>query len=139
VLFAAWSGGDLHYSGAHGFRDRPGTLGSHDVAAVVHLDRLGGVTGDGLVVRPVSGRNNLFNLLVASAGRLDVSVAQGGVLRHSYQEILSGRYGTLVVTWGDPRPALADDVLNRINPYHLSQAAQVVNLTLITAAHEPRY
>jgi len=139
VLFAAWAGGDLRYSGAHGFQDRPGVLGSYDTIAVVHLDRLGGTTGDGLVVRQVSGQDKLFNLLVNSASRLDVPVAQGGVLRHTYQELLSGRYGTLVVTWGDPPPALADDTLDRIDPHRLGQAAQVVNLTLITAAHEPRY
>lgn len=139
VLFAAWAGADLRYSGAHAFQDRPRILGSYDLSAVVHLDRLGGSTGEGLVVRPVSGRPNLFNLLVASAGRLGVPVARGGLLRHPYQEVLSGRYGTLVITWGDPEPALADDTLENINPRHLSQAAQVVNLMLITAAHEPRY
>ena len=41
VLFAAWAGGDLRYSGAHGFRDRPGVLGLHTIVAVIHLDRLG--------------------------------------------------------------------------------------------------
>jgi len=139
VLFAAWAGGDLHYSGAHAFHDRPGALGSYNVSAVVHLDRLGSAEGNGLVVRPVGGRDNLLNLLVASAGRLDVPVVQGGRLRHPYQTLLPGRYGTLVITWGDPDPALAADTLENINPAHLSQAAQVVNLTLITAAHEPRY
>ncbi len=139
VLFAAWGGGDLRYSGAHGFLDQPGFLSSYDISAVVHLDRLGGTTGEELVVHPVSGRNNLFNLLIASADRLDVGIAQGGTVRHPYQEVLSGQYGTLIATWGDPRLAPADDTLERINPHHLSQAAQVINLTLITAAHEPKY
>ena len=106
---------------------------------MVHLDRLGSGTGDGLVVRQVSGQDNLFDLLVSSAERLDVDVTQGGATRHRYQRLFSGENGTLVVTWGDPPPAWADDTLDSINPRHLSQAAQVVNLTLITAAHEPRY
>jgi ABC-type dipeptide/oligopeptide/nickel transport system permease subunit len=139
VLFAAWAGGDLHYSGAHGLLDRPGILGSYDYSAVVHLDRLGGAAGDGLVVRRVNGRDNLFNLLANSGSKLDVSVVQRDVPGHPYQEILGGRYGTMVVTWDSPLPALAEDTLERINPAHLSQAAQAINLALITAAHEPRY
>ncbi|RLC85504.1 MAG: hypothetical protein DRJ03_11470 [Chloroflexi bacterium] len=139
VLFAAWAGGDLPYSGAHSFQDRPGFLGTYDTSAVIHLDRLGGAAGDGLVVRQVSGRDNLLNLLAASADKLDVSVAVGGRPRHPYQRILDGRQGTLLVTWGDPQPALASDTVENINPEHLSQAAQAINLTLITAAHEPRY
>ena len=148
VLFAAWAGGELPYSGAHYFRDKRGfTLSHYDIAATIHLDRLGGATGDGLVVRQMGRRDNLFNLLVSSAERLNVDVVQGLALRQHYQRVFSGehgdqfggRYGTLIATWGDPRPALADDTLDNINPHHLSQAAQVVNLTLITAAHEPRY
>ena len=139
VLFAAWAGGDLPYSGAHGFIDRPGVLGSFDYSAVVHLDRLGSRTGDGLTVQKLSGRDNLFNLLVDSAGNLDVNVTQGNVSGHPYQQTLDGRYGTLVVTWGNPRPALAEDTLASIDPDHLSQATQAVNLALIAAAHEPRY
>jgi ABC-type dipeptide/oligopeptide/nickel transport system permease subunit len=148
VLFAAWAGGELPYSGAHYFRDRPGGFVSYyDIAAVIHLDRLGGANGDGLVVRQMGRRDNLFNLLVSSAARLDVDVAQGLAMRHHYQRVFSGehgdqlggRYGTLIATWGDPKPALADDTLGSIDPRHLSQAAQVINLTLITAAHEPRY
>lgn len=139
VLFAAWAGGPLQYSGAHAFQDRPGILGSYRLSAVLHLDRLGGHQGRGLVVLPVSGQSNLFNLLAASANRLDVPVAQGGRVRWPYQGLLKGRYGTLLVTWGDPVPALAADGLENIDLDHLSQAAQVINLTLITAAHEPRY
>jgi Zn-dependent M28 family amino/carboxypeptidase len=139
VLFAAWAGGPLQYSGAHGFQDRPGILGSYRLSGVLHLDRLGGREGRGLVVLPVAGRSNLFDLLAASANRLGVTVAQGGWPRHPYQGLLEGRYGTLLVTWGDPAPALAADRLENIDPAHLSRAAQVVNLTLITAAHEPRY
>jgi hypothetical protein len=68
-----------------------------------------------------------------------VDVAQGSTLHYRYQSVFSGGHGTLVTTWGDPPPAWADDTLDRIDPRHLSLAAQVVNLTLITAAHEPRY
>jgi hypothetical protein len=147
VLFAAWAGGDLRYSGAHDLLDRPGILGSYNYSAVVHLDRLGGAAGDGLVVQRAilrqaqdrPGRDNLFNLLANSGSKLDVSVVQRDVPGHPYQEILGGRYGTLVVAWDSPQPALAEDTLERIDPAHLSQAAQVINLALITAAHEPRY
>jgi Zn-dependent M28 family amino/carboxypeptidase len=148
VLFAAWAGGELPYSGAHYVHDRrAGFITHYDVAAVIHLDRLGGAAGDGLVVRSVGRRANLLDLLVSSAARLDVDVTQGLALRHHYQRLFSGqpgdqlggRYGTLIATWGDPEPALADDTLDYLDPQHLSQAAQVVNLTLITAAHEPRY
>ncbi|MDY6875927.1 MAG: M28 family peptidase [Chloroflexota bacterium] len=140
VLFVAWAGGELPYSGAHYFHDIPtGFIHRYDIAAVVHLDRLGSETGEGLVVHQVSGQENLFDLLISSAERLDVYVTQGGATRHRYQRLFGGENGTLVVTWGDPPPAFANDTPDNINPHHLSQAAQVVNLTLITAAHEPRY
>jgi ABC-type dipeptide/oligopeptide/nickel transport system permease subunit len=139
VLFAAWGGGDLLYSGAHDFEQRPGILGSYDLSAVLHLDRLGGTAGDGLVVNHVSGRDTLFDLLVQSAGRLDVKVYESDFLRRFYQGLLSARNGTLVVTWGDPIPALEEDTLQRIDRERLSEAAQVINLTLITAAHEVQY
>jgi len=139
VLFAAWAGGDLRYSGAHFFQDRPGTLGSHDIVAVVYLDRLGGATGDGLIVRQGEGRDTLYHLLLDSAAHLKVPVGAGGALRHPYQGVLSGRYGTLVVTWGDPQPALDQDTVARIDARRLGMATQVVNLTLITAAHEPAW
>ena len=148
VLFAAWAGGELPYSGAHAFRDeRSFFLVNYDLSAVIHLDRMGGAAGEGMVVRQSGGRDNLFNLLVRSADKLDVSVTPGLARRHHYQWVFSGQYGdrfpgrngTLIVTWGDPEPGLAKDTVDRIDPAHLSQAAQVVNLTLITAAHEPRY
>ncbi len=148
VLFVAWAGGELPYSGAHYLRDRHGAFISHyDIAAVLHLDRLAGAEGDGLIVRRMGRRDSLFDLLVASAGRLDVDVAEGLAMRHHYQQVFSGeygdqlggRYGTLIVTWGDPKPRLAGDTLESLDLEHLSQATQVINLTLITAAHEPSY
>jgi ABC-type dipeptide/oligopeptide/nickel transport system permease subunit len=152
VLFVAWAGGELPYSGAHYFRDRRGGFITHyDISSVIHLDRLGGAAGDGLVVRPLGRRNienhTLFNLLVSSADRMEVAVTQGLAMRHHYQQTFTGqfgdsfgtRYGTLIVTWGDPEPTLADDSVENIDLEHLSRAAQVINLTLITAAHEPRF
>ena len=148
VLFAAWAGGELPYSGAHFFRDRRRSFLSHyGIAAAVHLDRLGNAAGNGLVVRKMGRSDNLFNLFVSSAERLDVNVEQGLAMRRHYQQLftgeygdqLGGRFGSLIATWGDPRPALAQDTLENINAQHLSKAAQVVNLTLITAAHEPTY
>jgi hypothetical protein len=143
VLFAAWGGGHLRYSGAHAFRERPGILGSYELSAVVHLDRLGGTTGDALAVRRLDGRNDLFDLLVSSADKLGVAVYEGAWVRHSYQYVFreqsGGRHGTLVVTWGNPPSNPADDTLEHINSAHLIRAVEVVNLTLITAAHEPTY
>jgi ABC-type dipeptide/oligopeptide/nickel transport system permease subunit len=140
VLFAMWAGGELPYSGAHYFHDMPtGFIHRYDIAAVIHMDRLGSATGDGMMVHQVSGRDNLFDLLLSSTDRLDVDVVQGSTARHDYQRLFNGESGTLVVTWGDPPPAWANDTPDRIDPRHLSQATQVVNLTLITAAHEPRY
>ncbi len=148
VLFAAWAGGELTYSGAHYLRDGHGGFISHyDIAAAIHLDRLGGSAGDDLVVRRMNGRDNLFDLLASGAASLGVDVVEGLALRQHYQRIFSGergsqlgtRYGTLIVTWGDPEPALAEDTPDTIDPLHLSQATQVINLALIKAAHEPRY
>jgi ABC-type dipeptide/oligopeptide/nickel transport system permease subunit len=148
VLFVAWAGGELQYSGAHYFRDRGGFLmANYDLSAVLHLDRMGGVAGEGLVVRHTGGQDDLLNLLFASAARLDVPVEPGLALRHHYQLVFSGeqgdrvtgRHGTVIATWNDPDPALSEDTVENIDPEHLSQAAQVVNLTLITAAHEPQY
>jgi hypothetical protein len=147
VLFAAWAGGELPYSGAHIFRDQSTFLSRYEISAAVHLDRLGGPDGDGLVVRNLGARDNLFDLLVASANKLDVNVSEGVALRHHYQQLFTGEYGddygglygSLVVTWGDPEPKLEIDTLDRIDSEHLRQAAEAVNLALITAAHEPRY
>ena len=139
VLFAAWAGGELPYSGAHYLRDKRGYTSHFDVMAVIHLDRLGSGAGDGLVVQQVGGQDNLFDLLASGGGRLGVDVVEGPALLHPYQRLFTGRYGTLVATWGNPPPALAGDALDSINPSHLSQATQVINLALITAAHEPRY
>ena len=138
VNMLAFAGYATSFPEAHYFHDLPsGFIHRCDITAVIHLDRLGSDTGNGLVVHQVSGHDNLFDLLVASAGRLDV--APGETTRHRYQQLFSGEKGTLVVTWGDPPPALASDTLDNVNAHHSSQAAQVVNLTLITAAHEPRY
>ena len=153
VLFAAWAGGEWPYSGAHDFRDnRRGFTSRYNIAAVVHLDRLASTSGDatsgdGLVVHQAGRGDDLFNLLVSSAERLDVSIHQGNEMRRHYQQVFSGeqgdqlggRNGTLVVTWGDPQPALAGDTLDSISIENLSKATQAVNLALITAAHEPRY
>ncbi len=140
VLFAIWAGGELPYSGAHYFYDIPtGFIHRYDISGVIHLDRLGSDTGDGLVVHQVRGRKNLHDLLVSSAQRLDVAVTSGDSSRHRYQNLFSGENGTLVITWGDPPPAWDEDTVDRVDPAHLSLAAQVANLTLITAAHEPRY
>jgi hypothetical protein len=140
VLFAAWSGGELPYSGAHYFHDIPtGFIHRYNIAAVIHLDRMGSDTGDRMVVHQVGGEDDLYNLLVSSAGRLDVNVAQGRTPRYPYQQVFRGHSGTLVATWGNAPPAWADDTWESIDAGHLSQAAQVVNLTLITAAHEPSF
>jgi ABC-type dipeptide/oligopeptide/nickel transport system permease subunit len=148
VLFVAWAGGELQYSGAHYFRDRGSyILANYDISAVIHLDRLGGADGQGLVVRQMGRQDTLLNLLFSSANRLDVDVQTGLALRRYYQQVFSGqgddRYGaangTLIATWGDPELRFAQDTVDQIDPDHLSRAAQVINLTLITAAHEPRY
>jgi peptide/nickel transport system permease protein len=143
VLFAAWGGGWLPYSGAHDFVGRPGVLSSYDTSAVVHLDRMGGVGGGGLAVRPLGSNSNILELLMSSAGDMDVAIHGGASVRYSYQRVFRGesepRYGGLILTWGDPPPGLAEDTADRINPEQLLQAAQAANLTLIAAAHEPRY
>jgi hypothetical protein len=137
----------MPYSGAHVFRDQSTFLSQYDISSVVHLDRLGGVDDGGLVARQLGGRYTLYDLLTASADKLGVKVSEGLAARRHYQQFITGErgdpyvalYGSLVITWGDPEPALGADTLERINPEHLSQAAEVVNLTLITAVHEPRY
>ena len=143
VLFVSWAGGSLRYSGAHGFIDRPGILGSYDVSSVIHLDRMGGVDGEGLAIRQLGARDTMLNLFINSASNMDVEIYGGAAVRHPYQQVFQGRfeprYGALIVTWGDPEPALAADTFEGIDPLHLSQAAQAVNLTLITAAHEPQF
>ncbi len=149
VLFVSWAGGELPYSGAHYFvNKRGGFINNYTISSVIHLDRLGGVDGDGLIVRPLGMRNHtLFDLLINSAERLEVNVEQGLAMRRHYQQTFTGqfgdqygaRYGTVIVTWGDPAPTLAADTLETLDIEHLSQAAQVINLTLITAAHEPRF
>ena len=141
---ARWGGtggsGLVAVSERGSFHDQPaGFIHRYDVAAVVHLDRLGSATGSGLVAQQVSGGDSLFDLLVASAGRLNVEVTRGPALLHDYQRLFKGQNGTLVVTWGNPAPALEGDTPDRIGARHLSRAAQAINLALITAAHEPRY
>ncbi|MGC9335438.1 MAG: M28 family peptidase [Anaerolineae bacterium] len=139
VLFAAWAGGELPYSGAHDLHERRGYTSHFDIAAVIHVDRLGSTTTEGLVVDQVVGRSTLFELVESSARRLGVGVTQGSALRYPYQRLFKGQYGTLVATWGSVPPDWDDDTIEGIDPQHLSRATEVVNLTLIQAAHEPRY
>jgi ABC-type dipeptide/oligopeptide/nickel transport system permease subunit len=147
VLFAAWGGGELPYSGAHIFRDQTTFLSQYDISSVIHLDRLGGIDDGGLVARSLGGREMLYDLLAASGAKLGVRVSEGLALRRHYQQFITGArgdrhialYGSLVITWGDPEPGLEADTFDTIDPDHLSKAAEVINLTLITAAHEPRY
>jgi len=147
VLFSAWAGGELPYSGAHAFRDQSTFLSRYDISTAVHLDRLGGSDGDSLVVRKLGKRDNVYDLLIGSADRLDLQVTEGLALRHHYQLLFTGEqgdrhgglYGSLIVTWGDPEPKLEADTVDRLDGEHLRQATEAINLTLITAAHEPRY
>jgi ABC-type dipeptide/oligopeptide/nickel transport system permease subunit len=147
VLFAAWAGGEMPYSGAHIFRDQSTFFFQYDISSVIHLDRLGGADDGGLVVRQLGGRDALYDVLSASADQLGVKASEGLAMRRHYQQFITGErgdpyvalYGSLVITWGDPEPALGADTLDRIDSEHLGQAAEVVNLTLITVVHEPRY
>jgi hypothetical protein len=139
VLFAAWAGGELPYSGAHNLHDRRGYTSHFDIVAVIHLDQLGSTTTDGLVVERVADRSTLFELVESSANRLGVDVAEGSVLRCPYQRLFDGQYGTLVITWGSAQPTWDRDTVENIDPQHLSQATEAINLALIQAAHEPRY
>jgi ABC-type dipeptide/oligopeptide/nickel transport system permease subunit len=143
VIFSAWGGGLLRYSGAHGFVDRPGALGAYDVSTVVHLDRMGSAEGTGLSVRQLGQRSNIFDLFISSASSLEVEIFGGAAVRYPYQQVFHDRYepryGGLIVTWGDPPPALAGDTMDNIDPENLNQAALAINLTLINAAHEPQY
>ena len=146
VLFAAWAGGEMPYSGAHIFRDVSTLFAQHDISAVIHLDRLGSAREGGLIVHQ-RGSDLLYGLLVSSASELGVRVNEGPTRQHPYQQFITGHRGdshvalngSLVVTWGNPRRGLDADTLDEIDPEHLRQAAEVVNLTLIRAAHEPRY
>lgn len=148
VLFAAWAGGELPYSGAHMFRDQSTFLTQYDISSVFHLDRLGGGSEGGLVARQMGGRDELYEMLTDSAASLGLSVSDGlEHPRHPYQEFIVGEhddsyvalYGSLLITWGNPDPALAADTLENVDPAHLAEAAEAVNLTLIRAVHEPRY
>ena len=147
VLFAAWSGGQLPYSGAHVFRDESTFFGQHEISSVIHLDRLGGDRGAELVVRRTGGRDVVYDLLADCAGEVGVRVRDGLSFYHPYQAFISGdkgdrlvaRDGSLVVTWGGHGLALDADTLDRIDGEHLRKSAEAINLMLIQAAHEPRY
>ncbi len=147
VLFAAWAGGEMPYSGAHAFRDESTFLSQHEISAVIHLDRLGGNDAGGLVAHHQGGPDALFDLLARSAAELNVGVIEGVSLRHPYQSFISADRGdpyvalngSLVVTWGDATQAPAEDTLDEIDPRHLREVAEVINLMLIRAAHEVRY
>jgi hypothetical protein len=104
---------------------------------------MGSAEGTGLAVRQLGQRSNIFDLFLNSASSLEVEIFGGAAVRYPYQQVFreryEPRYGGLIVTWGDPVPALAGDTMDNINPESLSQAALAVNLTLINAAHEPQY
>ena len=147
VLFAAWAGGELPRSGAHIFRDESTFFSQHEISSVIHLDRLGGASDRGLVVHREGSRDELYDLLAESAGAMGIRVTEGLSLLHPYQTFISGDRGdsyvalngSLVVTWGDQKTTPAADKIGEINSRHLAQAAEVINLMLIRAAHEPRY
>jgi hypothetical protein len=143
VVFAAWGGGELRYSGAHEFATRPSIFRAYDLSAIIHLDRLGSATGEGLAVRQLGDRGDLFDLFISSASDMGTEIRGGAAVRHPYHTIFRGEdeplHGGLIVTWGDPPPALAEDTVDTVAPSNLSLSAQAVNLTLIVAAHEPLY
>jgi hypothetical protein len=139
VLFAAWAGGELSYSGAHYLHDRRGYTSHFDIVGVIHLDQLGSASTDGLVLDQVAGRSTLLELVESSADRLGVNIARGAALHYPYQGVFTGQYGTLVARWGTASPAWHDDTTESIDPEHLSRATEVINLALIQAAHQPRY
>jgi peptide/nickel transport system permease protein len=136
VLFVAWTGGQLPYSGAHSYLNSYTIYSSLRTVGVFQLDRLGR-GGDTLLVGEGSA---LSSLLERSARAVDVPVRRGRIVHHVYQTVMQRGGPTVTISWEEADAAyLLDDTTGAIDPAKLGAAGRVVNLALITASREARF
>ena len=134
MLFAAWSGGEWDYSGAHEYVETLGKYSSLQTVAVLNLDGLGR-GGDQLVAE---GDQRLTDLLQRSAESSNVRTGQGQIKAYPYQSAFSN-VATLNVGWQDDGSPAAQDTLDRLSATKLGEAGQCINLMLITLCREYEY
>jgi len=137
VLFAAWAGGELDYSGAETyFNGGQGRLGILNTVAVFQLDNLG-AGGDALRIDATSSR--LADLVESSAGQVGLSVVQEKGSYHTYQDVVRRQAPSVLISWQDSHAIPEHDTLDRIDPAKLSSAGEAIILALTSAARLPNY
>ena len=138
VLFAAWAGGDLEYSGAEEYvTNYSGGLSVLQTVAVFQLDNLG-AGGDTLLITPESG--DLSNLLAWSADQIGLPVRQENAgVYHDYQQVILRRRPAILVSWADSEVDPHRDTLARISIEKLEEAGNAIILALIHASRQPHF
>jgi hypothetical protein len=136
-LFAAWSGGELDYSGAEAYFDAYlGGLSLLNPVAIFQLDNLG---AGGNELRISAGSRRLADLIEQSAGRVGLSTRQEGGSYHTYQEIVKRQAPSVLISWTDSQVIPEHDALERIAPEKLSLSGEAIILALTNAARLPSY
>ena len=136
VLFAAWAGGHLAYSGAHGYLNTLSAFRSLKPVGVIMLGKVGG-GGDVLLLE---GTGTLPRLLEDSAARMGIHTKQASLTPHPYHEVLMTQASSVLLGW-EPVAGLTpfEDTTEGIRAEKLGTVGRAVNLALITASRSPHF
>jgi len=137
VLFAAWDGGNLDYSGADAYFD--GYLGPISLLEPELVFQLDNVGAGGRKLRVNANSDRLTALMQASATQAGVPLQWTADSYHPYNLSLHNRTGSVLLSWlAEPLPPAAD-IAGRLEPQKFNDAGRVLLLALTTAAREPEY
>ncbi len=137
VLFAAWDGGHLDYSGADAYFD--GYLGPISLLEPEVIFQLNNVGTGGKKLRVNANSDRLENLMQTSAAQSGVPLQQTDDAYHPYNNALQQRAGSVLISWLEKPLPPADDVISRLEPEKLSEAGRVLLLALTNVARELEY
>jgi len=133
MLFAAWTGGEWEYSGAHEYVASQAPYTILETVAVVNLDGLGRGSNELLI----GGDAKLVDLLLRSAESNGIPAREGDISHYPYQNAFKAP--TVTVGWSDDGIPPQEDTVDRISVSQLGAAGQAINLALITLSREYEY
>ncbi len=147
VLFVAWGGGELDFSGAQSFfsdsRNYP-RLSTRSLytqfapAAIVQLDYVG-AGGDELAIHPNSNPI-LAEALEETVTELGITVTREPEAMPPYDQVVPGtRTAWIYFTWSDPESPPDEDALDRIQPEKLQTIGKALALALTRALRQTNF
>jgi hypothetical protein len=146
VLFAAWGGGDLDYSGAKAFfsdkRNFPrlstrSMYGNFAPAAMIQPDYVGD-GGDALFVHPESDAR-LARLFRESAREVGVATTSEQEMLPPLERVSGRRTRWLQFGWRDARVSPDQDVIDAVQADKLQSAGEAFSLALTKIVRESSY